>query len=272
MQVGFIGVGDQGGPMAEAIAQAGFGLHIWARRDAAAEPYRALGATIYSNPQDLAPAVDCLCLCVIAEMDVREVLFERGVASAMRAGSVIVVHATMSPEGCRNLAAEAAQLGLRFVDAPVSGGRAGAKARTLLVLVGGDKTTIEDISPVLRTYSSVVAHLGAVGAGQTCKILNNLLLNVNMAAAQFVLEFGEALEINRELLRKLLLQGTARSFAVEALDTQIIPGKLGAAIGVKDIGLATDLAASKHIQRESIDLMTKLGLLGRDRLAGGPVA
>jgi len=192
------------------------------------------------------------------------------VMKAMRPGSIIAVHATMSPNGCRSLAQRASECGLHLIDAPVSGGRAIAISRKLLVMVGGDNEVLQLALPVFNTFADRVVHLGPVGSGQTSKILNNFLLNVNLAAAEFVLEFGESLDLDRGRIREVLLQGTSRSFALEALDTQVIPGKLKTTLGRKDIGLALELAAGRNIRRESLELIAKLGLMGRERLAGGP--
>lgn len=269
MQVGFIGIGDQGGPMADAIAEKGFGLHIWARRPEAAAAY-AGRATLHDTPKSLAAAVDALCLCVVAEQDVRGLLFDQGCFDALRPGALIVIHVTMAPAACRELADEAAKRGLALVDAPVSGGRLAAINRKLLVLTGADEQSFDRARPVLETFGDRVVHLGPVGSGQVSKILNNFLMNANMASALVVLELAEDLGIARERAREMLLQGTARSFSLEAIDTLIFQGKLPMTLGKKDIALALDLAADGNVARRSIDLVAELGLLGRERMAGGP--
>jgi len=269
MQVGFIGIGDQGGPMADAIAECGFGLHIWARRPEAAAAYQGR-ATLHETPQSLAATVDMLCLCVIAEQDVRALLFDQGCLDALRPGALIVIHVTMAPAACADIASEAAKRGVAVVDAPVSGGRVAAINRKLLVLTGGVDEAVERARPVLQTFGDRVVHLGPIGSGQVSKILNNFLMNANMASALIVLELAEDLGIDRARAHEMLLQGTARSFSLEAIDTLIFQGKLSMALGKKDIALAQELAAARNIDRHSIDLLAELGLLGRERMAGGP--
>lgn len=260
MDVGFIGLGDQGAPMAEAIADGGFRLHVWARRPEVVAPYVARGATAHGDPAALAAAVDQLALCVIGEADVREILFERGALAAMRPGSTIVVHSTISPEGCAALEREAAAHGVRFLDAPVSGGHDGAVKRTLLIMVGGDDATFAEAKPVFETYGANIHHLGGVGAGQVAKILNNLLVGVNMAGAEFVLELGRTLGVDRARLRAMILTGTGQSFSLDALDRIINQGSVPSMLPIvdKDLGLAAALAErnadARKVAQPLIDL------------------
>jgi 3-hydroxyisobutyrate dehydrogenase len=269
MKVGFIGLGDQGAPMARAIGEEHCELHVWGRRELSVAPFRLVGARIHDTPLSLAAAVDLLSLCVVSGRDVDELLFAGGILGAMRSGSILVVHTTMDPDACRSIASRAAERGIGFLDAPVSGGAAAAADRRLLVLVGGDARVVELALPVLRTYGNPVVHLGDVGAGQTCKILNNLLLNTNLAAAQFTLSLAQALGLDRARVREVILQGTGRSYALEALDKTLIPGQLAATLGRKDTALALDIAKPcSSALTERANLMAKLALLGRDDLAG----
>jgi 3-hydroxyisobutyrate dehydrogenase len=267
MKVGFIGLGDQGGPMAEVIAAAGHTLYVWARRKEALAQYVARGAIACDEPAELAGLVDHLGLCVLAEGDVRELLLDRGVLAKLKPGSVIAIHTTMAPEGCRRLAAVAAERGVDLIDAPVSGGREAALVRRLLALVGGEPAAVQKAMPVLRSYADRVLRIGPVGAGQTAKILNNLLLNANLAAAHFVLEYGQALGLDRAQLRAILLQGTAASTALDWLDRAVVPGRHPATLGRKDIQLALDLATATAVPAE-IQIIARSALRGREVLEG----
>jgi 3-hydroxyisobutyrate dehydrogenase len=268
MKVGFIGLGDQGAPMARAIGEHHFVLHVWGRRESTVASFLSSGATRHAIPASLAAAVDLLSLCVVSGADVEELLFARGVLAAMRPGSILVVHTTMDPEACRQMASQAGERGVGFLDAPVSGGGAAAARRELLVLVGGEASLVERARPVLGTYGNPITHLGGVGAGQTCKILNNLLLNTNLAAAQFALSLGAALGFERPRIRDAILRGTGRSYALEALDETLIPGQLSETLGRKDTLLARALAEACTLQlRERVDLMAQLALLGRSDLS-----
>jgi 3-hydroxyisobutyrate dehydrogenase-like beta-hydroxyacid dehydrogenase len=254
--------------MARAIWEEGFALHVWARRESSAAPFRSLGATVHDNPVSLAATVDLIALCVVSGADVEQLLFEGGALEAMRPGSILVVHTTMDPSACRAIAGAR---GLVFLDAPVSGGGPAAAERKLLVLVGGEAEALRRSLPVLRAYGDPVVHLGAVGAGQTCKILNNLLLNTNLAAATFALQLADALGLDRSRIREVILKGTGRSYALEALDKTLIPGQLDPTLGRKDIALGAALAQGcPNSITEPIGIMTRLASLGREDLAGHP--
>jgi 3-hydroxyisobutyrate dehydrogenase-like beta-hydroxyacid dehydrogenase len=267
MDVGFIGLGDQGGPMAEAIAGQGHRLHVWARRPETLLPFVARGAVAHDDPVALARAVDHLGLCVLAESDVEELLRDRGLLAALRPGALIAVHTTMTPAACRDLAAEAARHGIDFVDAPVSGGREGAVNRRLLVFVGAEAAALERARPIFSCYAGEIRYMGPVGTAQTAKILNNLLLNANLAAAHAVLDFGEALGIARSDLREALLRGTASSVALDWLDRLIIPGRHPATLGRKDIALALALASDTTPLPAAIAALAQSALAGRELLA-----
>lgn len=263
MDAGFIGLGDQGGPMADAILAGGHRLHLWARRPEVLRTYVERGAVAHSTPAALAAAVDHLGLCVVGENDVRELLLERGVFAAMRPGSIVAIHTTMEPGACRALADQAE--GAWLVDAPVSGGREGAMARRLLLLAGGREEHVRAAMPVFQCYASDIRHMGPVGAGQTAKILNNLLLNANLAASQFVLSYGESLGLSRAVLREVMLRGTGASTALDWLDRIIMAGHHPATLGRKDIALA--LSLSRDVP-DQIAQIAKIALAGRDALAG----
>jgi 3-hydroxyisobutyrate dehydrogenase len=268
MKVGFIGLGNQGAPMARAIGEHHFELHVWGRRESTIASFLSSGAKPHAIPASLAAEVDLLSLCVVSGADVEELLFARGVLAAMRPGSILVVHTTMDPGACRRMASQAGERGVGFLDAPVSGGGAAAADRKLLVLVGGEASLVERARPVLGTYGNPIMHLGGVGTGQTCKILNNLLLNTNLAAAQLALCLGAALGLERPLLRDAILRGTGRSYALEALDETLIPGRLPETLGRKDTLLARALAEECTLAlRERVDLMAQLALLGRTDLS-----
>lgn len=265
MEVGFVGLGDQGAPMADAIMEGGHRLHLWARRPEVLEPYAARGAIIYSDPSSLAAAVQHLGICVVAEQDVRELLYTRGMMAEMRPGSLIAIHTTMAPGPCREMATDAAARSVALLDAPVSGGKEGAIARRLLLLAGGDVNDVRSATPVFSCYASRICHVGQTGAGQTAKILNNLLLNANLAASHFVLRYGESLGISRAMLREVMLKGTAASTALDWLDRVIIPGNHPATLGRKDIALALDLAVDVPPE---IAAIAASAIAGRNILAG----
>jgi 3-hydroxyisobutyrate dehydrogenase len=247
MRVGFIGLGSQGGPMARRIIEAGHPTTLWARRPAGLEPFAATGADFAETPAALAARSDLVCLCVVGDDDVRQVLTgPDGVLSGLAPGSLIAVHATVHPDTCRELAKTTAAQGSILIDAPVSGGGPGAAAGTLLVMVGGPTEAVERARPVFDSYADPIVHLGDVGAGQTAKLLNNLLFTANLATSRATLALGEQLGIGPDRLGEVISHGTANSFALG----RVVSGggtldRLAAHAGSllrKDVGLIAELA------------------------------
>ncbi|WP_067864879.1 NAD(P)-dependent oxidoreductase [Nocardia shimofusensis] len=247
MRVGFIGLGSQGGPMARRIIEAGHPTTLWARRPASLEPFAGTGADFAETPAELAARSDLVCLCVVGDDDVRQVLSgPEGVLAGLAPGSIVAVHATVHPDTCRELAETTAAQGSTLIDAPVSGGGMGAAAGTLLVMVGGPAEAVERARPVFDSYADPVVHLGDVGAGQTAKLLNNLLFTANLATSRATLALGEQLGIGPDRLGEVISHGTANSFALG----RVVSGggtldRLAAHAGTllrKDVGLIAELA------------------------------
>ncbi len=218
MRVGFIGLGSQGAPMARRIVEGGYPLTLWARRPASVEPFADTAAEVAVTPAQLAAASDLVCLCVVGDDDVREVLGgEQGVLSGLAAGGVVAIHSTVHPDTCREIADTAAAQGVSVIDAPVSGGAPAASEGTLLVMAGGDQDVVERCRPVFATYADPIVHLGPLGSGQVTKILNNLLFSANLGAAMSTLELGDALDIPRDKLCEVLARGSATSKALGSI-------------------------------------------------------
>lgn len=218
MRVGFIGLGSQGAPMARRIVEGGYELTLWARRPASVEPYADTAAKIAATPAELAAASDLVCLCVVGDDDVKQVLGgETGVLAGLAPGGIIAIHSTVHPDTCREVAEMAARHGVSVIDAPVSGGSPAASAGTLMVMVGGEEADVEKSRPVFATYSDAIVHLGALGSGQVAKILNNLLFSANLGSAMSTLELGDALDIPRDRLCEVLNRGSATSKAIGSI-------------------------------------------------------
>jgi len=247
MRVGFIGLGSQGGPMARAIAEAGHPTTLWARREASLEPYADTDAKTAATPAELAANSDIVCLCVVGDADVEELADgPDGLLAHMAPGSILVVHSTIHPDTCKNLAERAAAQGISVVDAPVSGGAPAVEQKQLLVMVGGDEADLEKCRPVFESYANPIVHLGPVGAGQVTKILNNLLFTANLGSAMSALELGESLGVSRTKVCEVLSGGSANSKALGSI--AIFGGTLehlapiAGGLLQKDVRLAADLA------------------------------
>ncbi|KAA9155372.1 NAD(P)-dependent oxidoreductase [Amycolatopsis acidicola] len=243
-RVGFIGLGSQGGPMARRIVEGGYPTTLWARRPASLEPYADTSAKVASSPAELAAMCDLVCVCVVNDADVEEVV--TAVLSGLARGGVIAVHSTVHPDTCRRLAGVAAERGVTLIDAPVSGGGMAAEAGRLLVMAGGPEEAVERCRPVFETYGNPVVRLGDVGAGQVTKLLNNVLFTANLATSMSTLGLGEALGVDPQRLGEVITHGTANSFALgRVVDGGGSLERLAAhAAGLlrKDVGLVAELA------------------------------
>lgn len=218
MRVGFIGLGSQGGPMARRIALAGLPTTLWARRAASLEPYADTPATYAATPAELGAASDLVCLCVVGDDDVREVVDgDTGVLAGLQPGAIIAIHSTVHPDTCAEIAEKASARGVSVIDAPVSGGGPAVEAGTLLVMTGGDEDVVDRCRPVFASYADPVVYLGPLGSGQNAKILNNLLFSANLGSAVSTLELGESLGISRARLSEVLNRGSATSKAVGSI-------------------------------------------------------
>ena len=216
MQVGFIGLGSQGGPMARRIIEGGFPMTLWARRPPTLEPFADTSAKIARSPAELAAASDLVCLCVVGDADIEEIINgKHGLLAGLKPGSVIAVHSTVHPNTCRALAKRAGGRRVSVLDAPVSGGGPAAAQGRLLVMVGGDTDAVERCRPVFETYADPVVHLGELGTGQTAKLLNNLLFTANLGTAVTALSLAQSLGIAPERLTEVVSRGSGNRFSSE---------------------------------------------------------
>ncbi|MBV8966008.1 MAG: NAD(P)-dependent oxidoreductase [Mycobacteriaceae bacterium] len=247
MRVGFIGLGNQGGPMARAIVDAGYDTTLWARRGASLEPYSDTAAKVAGSPAELGAASDLVCVCVVGDADVEEVLGgDTGVLAGMAEGGIIAIHSTVHPDTCRRVADTAKASGVSVIDAPVSGGSPAVAEKRLLVMVGGEPDVVDRCRPVFETYANPVVHLGDLGSGQMAKLLNNLVFTANLANAKTTLELGEALGISPTSLAEVLTRGSGTSAALSSIATLggslDVLSQVAGALLQKDVRLIVALA------------------------------
>ena len=175
IRAGVIGLGAMGAPMARHLADAGLLSMIWNRTKIKAETLaRETGVIAADKSSQLAAACNVILTCVSADQDLLDVLAQ--LLPGIQPGSVVVDTSTVSPATARQISAMLLDAGSGFVDAPVSGGVEGAKKGTLSVMAGGDSANISRIMPVLETISGSVTHMGAVGAGQATKAVNQVII------------------------------------------------------------------------------------------------
>ena len=213
-RVGFIGLGSQGGPMAQQIIDAGYTTTLWARRPETLEPYEGTSAIFAASPADVGAGSDVLCICVVDDAGVDEILRgDDGALATLATGSIVVIHSTVRPSTCIRLQEDYPSL--RILDAPVSGGGHKAAARELLVMVGGDETALDECRPILETFGNPVLHLGPLGAGQEAKLLNNTLFTAQLALAAEVFDVAAQRGLDQASVAQILATGSGRSFAAD---------------------------------------------------------
>lgn len=214
-RVGFIGLGIMGRGMAANLLKAGFDLVVWNRTAARADELVAAGASLAASPAELATSCGVIFSCVSDTPDVHAVLLgEQGVIEGVKSGALVVDMSTISPQGARDLAVALGKRGVHFLDAPVSGGSEGAAKGTLSIMVGGDADQVERATPYFQATGKTITHVGAVGDGQTVKLVNQILVVGGMLAISEALVFAQASGVNLEQTLKAVSGGAAGSWAL----------------------------------------------------------
>ena len=221
--VGYVGLGIMGAGMANNLLKAGNEVVVWNRTAARAEPVVANGASAAPSPRAVAEQCDVVFICVSDTPDVEAVLFgPDGLAEGLRKGALVVDCSTVSPSATRAWAARLAESGVSFVDAPVSGGSEGAVNGTLSIMVGGDASDVERARPYLEAMGKTITHLGEVGTGQICKLVNQILVVVNMLAVSEALVFAKAGGLDLEKTLAAVTGGAAGSWMLANRGPQVI--------------------------------------------------
>ena len=247
-RIGFIGLGVMGKSMARNLIKAGFKVLLYNRSRAAVDELASAGGIAATSPADLAARAEVICLCVPDTPDVEAVLFgDQGVASAAKAGSVVIDFSTISSQATAGFAERLKQTGVAMLDSPVSGGPGGARDATLSCMIGGEAETMARCMPVFKAVGKTYTHIGASGAGQLCKSCNQLVMASTVMAACEALTLAKKAGVDPYKVRDALLGGSAQSFVMQNhakrfLDGTLAPGFRGALL-LKDLRLAT--AATK---------------------------
>jgi 3-hydroxyisobutyrate dehydrogenase-like beta-hydroxyacid dehydrogenase len=247
-RLGFIGLGIMGHGMAANLIAAGHDLTLWNR---SATRYAGLDGKPAPSPRDLGAMSDVVFVCVSDTPDVEAVVFgEEGVIQGLAPGSVLVDHSTISPTATAAMAARAADMGVAWIDAPVSGGSEGAVNGTLAVMAGGPSEVLERVRPYLDAYSRSVVHIGEQpGSGQMAKAVNQVLVVVNQLAVSEALLLADAAGLDLERTLAAVEGGAGGSWMLSNRGPQMIrrDWRPGFTIDLqqKDLRIALD-AADHH--------------------------
>lgn len=245
--VGLIGTGSMGAGIGRNLLRAGHALHLFARRSDAAQPLVQTGATACASPADLGQHCRLVVLSLTDAAAVEAVLFgPQGLAGTLAPGSVVVDTSTIAATSARALADRLAAQDLWLLDAPVSGGQAGAEAGTLGCMVGGAAEVLDACRETLGAFCKTITHVGPQGAGQTVKACNQVAVAGAMLGVADAMALAKAQGVDPALMREVLLGGTARTFSLEKNGLRVIQGDyqpgFRAALMRKDLRLALDTA------------------------------
>ncbi len=247
-RVAFLGLGVMGYPMAGHLARAGHSLTVYNRTAAKAQAWAAeYGGTAAASPRDAAAGADLVFACVGNDDDLRSVVLgESGALAGMAPGAVFVDHTTASAEVARTLYAAARVLGLQFVDAPVSGGQAGAVNGALTVMCGGDAAPFDAMRPVAMAFAKAVTRVGDSGAGQLAKMVNQVCIAGLVQALSEGIAFGQKAGLDMAQVLEVIGKGAAQSWQMDNRGGTMVTDKFDFGFAVdwmrKDLGLVLDEA------------------------------
>lgn len=257
--VAFVGLGVMGYPMAGHISKAGFNTRVYNRTLAKARQW----ATEHSGEYAATPAAaalncDVVAICVGNDDDVRSVVFGKdGVLASMEAGSVLIDHTTTSAELAHELADACLAKGVKFIDAPVSGGQAGAENGALTIMCGGDADVFESISKLFNAYGKQSVLLGENGQGQRCKMVNQICIAGILQGLSEALQLAQSSGLNVEQVVNVLQHGAAGSWQMENRAVTMSKNEFDFGFAIdwmrKDLGICLNEANKNNLQL----LMTK---------------
>lgn len=244
MNIGFIGLGGMGQPMVLHLLAAGHRVAVWGRRPANADFVVAQGAIRVASPEALARGCEIVCTNVTAGPDVAQLAEQ--LIHGLSPGSLHVDFSTIAPAITRAIAARYAERGVEFVDAPVSGGTAGAQAATLAIMWGGKSALAGRLAPLFSCLGKTVVHVGDVGAGQVAKICNQLVLVATIEAAAEAAHLAAAAGVDFGRVREAMLGGSAGSRALDLFGGKMARRDFAAGVEArlhhKDFAMALDVA------------------------------
>jgi 3-hydroxyisobutyrate dehydrogenase-like beta-hydroxyacid dehydrogenase len=253
-RVAFLGLGVMGHPMAGHLARAGHATTVYNRTAAKAAAWVAeFGGASAPTPRQAAAGADIVFACVGNDDDLRAVtLGETGAFAGMQPGAVFVDHTTASAEIARQLHGEALARGLHFIDAPVSGGQAGAVNGALTVMCGGDEAPFAAMQPVALSFARAVTRVGPSGAGQLAKMVNQVAIVGMVQALAEALAFGKRAGLDMPLVLDVIGKGAAQSWQMDHRGTTMLEDQFDFGFAVdwmrKDLGLVLDEARRNGAQ------------------------
>ncbi len=249
--IGYVGLGIMGGGMAANLLRSGHEVVVWNRTASRAQPLVEAGARQARSPAEVADIADIVMICVSDTPDVEAVVTgSDGILDGLDAGELVVDHSTISPSATRELAEAVAAKGASWIDAPVSGGSEGAERGTLSIMVGGSEEDVARARPYLESYGTTITHVGEVGAGQSVKLVNQILVVVNQLAVSEALLFAKAAGLDLQATLDAVVGGAGGSWMLANRGPQMIADdwRPGFTIDLQQKDLRLVLEAADELQ------------------------
>ncbi|NWF57360.1 MAG: NAD-binding protein [Syntrophaceae bacterium] len=247
--IGFIGLGAMGNHMARNLVKAGYSLAVYDLNPKPVEEIVSLGAKKAKSSADAAKSVEVVITMLPADEEVKAAcLGPGGVLEGAKPGTVLIDMSSIAPHTSKQVAAEAQKKGIRFLDAPVSGGTTGAEKATLTIMVGGEKALLDEHMEILQVMGKTIYYVGDVGMGETIKMVNQMLVGINLAGIAEAFVMGTKLGVAPEVIYKIVRASSGNSFLIDhRVPNYIFPGNFtqpGFAVDLlrKDLGLALESA------------------------------
>jgi 3-hydroxyisobutyrate dehydrogenase-like beta-hydroxyacid dehydrogenase len=218
--VGFVGLGVMGAPMAGHLLSAGHHLTVWNRTASKTAPLAAQGADVADSLEDLGARCDFVFVCVNKTEDVLECV--AGLRAGAKPGTLIVDHSTILPEAAVGIHKDLSGVGVRFVDAPITGGSMGAQSGKLTIFCGGDEADVGEVLPIIAAYAKRAERVGGPGAGQTMKLANQIAVGGALIALCESLSFAAKAGLDLHQTKDLLGGGAAGSWAFDNYGPKIL--------------------------------------------------
>ncbi|HEY8655768.1 MAG TPA: NAD(P)-dependent oxidoreductase [Candidatus Limnocylindria bacterium] len=252
LRIGFCGLGIMGLPMARNALRAGFPVTVWNRTAGRAAPLAAEGASVGASPRAVAEASDLVVTMVTSSPDVEAITFgPDGIAAGAHPGLLAIDMSTISPAVTRGIAERAASAGFATLDAPVSGGEIGAVEARLAIMVGGTAADVARAMPLFEALGKTIVHIGDHGAGQACKLANQIAVAINNLGVSEALVFAAAQGIDLERTRQVIAGGAGSSWAMQNYATKMLAGDFRPGFMVdlqqKDLRLVLEAAFAEHV-------------------------
>lgn len=262
-QVSFIGIGIMGEPMARNLLRAGFDLTVHSRTKSRAAALLAEGARWADSPAEAAASADVVISVVTDSPDVEAVyLGDHGVCGALKANTLCIDMSTISPEMACRVAKEVAARGGAFLDAPVSGGKTGAEAGTLSIMVGGEAAAADRARPVFEAMGKSVVHCGPNGTGQLTKLCNQILCGLNLLGVCEAMVFGKRAGLDLGTMLSAVSKGAAGSWALDNLGPRMLRRDFAPMFMVelqnKDLAIVLETARRNHLPLPGTALVSQL--------------